>query len=114
MSVEPAPLSRRAVALQIFLLSLFLLAGASILFSAMSRLFAESWPILGAAKVSLLGAGLLLFGAAGLRGAFLSEGHHRPSLLAKAYYHSRFGHWACHVAAACVFGWLALRVLQAL
>jgi hypothetical protein len=114
MSPNTAPLSRRATVLQAVLLSLFALVGAAILIGAVTRGFSGAWPFAGAAKVALLGAGLFLVGAAGVRGLFLSEGASRPSLLARSYYHSRSGRLASQVAGACIFGWLALRLVEAL
>ena len=114
MPMNSVPMSRRATIFQIVVLTLFLLLGVGVLFSATSRLVVGAWSTLGALKVMLLGAALLLFGAAGLWGAILSNKHHRPSLLARAYYHSRFGRLALHSGAACVVAWLALRVNESL
>lgn len=107
-------MSRRAILLQAALLALSSLLGAAILISAVSRNLAGDLRLAGTLQAALLGAGLLLFAVAGLRGVFIRDAQHSPSLLARSYFHSRFGRFTSCAALGCIVGWLALRIGQAL
>lgn len=107
-------MSRRDAILQLLFLLFLLVLGTGIFAAAINGWISGDWPPLGATKVAFLGLGMLLLGAVGVRGLFLSEGLQSQPYLARAYYHSRFGRYASIASSICLGHWLALRIYEAL